>query len=90
MIWLILCLCLMAFTPIYQVYDQPDNVRDEFRNVENSVQDQQHTVFTSTPNLIDVKDGAIFMVSSGTATRFMMRIGQELYSINVSCITVRR
>lgn len=87
--WLLLCLPLMAFTPIFNDYT-PENTRDEFRNVEAALQDQQHRVFLSTPNLNDLKDGELVRVSSGTFFKMMIRDNQDIYAIGVSCVTVRR
>lgn len=87
--WLLI-LFLMAFTPIHSDYEDPRTIEAEFRNVELNLQDQQFTILASTPNLQDLKDGQIVIVSSQTYNKLMFRSNQEIYSINVSCVTVRR
>lgn len=88
--WLILSFGLMAFAPIFQDYKDAKNIKDEFANVEATLQDQQFEVRNTTPNLRDMKDGQIVIVSSMTYTKIMFRQNQEIYSINVSCVTIRR
>lgn len=87
--WLILGLLLCAFTPLYPVHDTPAKVDDEIKNVADSVQDEQLTVFTSTPILSQLKDGQMVIFSSGTV-KLMFRQNQEIFAVSVSCITVRR
>ena len=88
MIW-ILCFLLMAFKPIHQIYDTPDKINEEFQNVEDDLQSQQYRVFSSTPNLSELKDGQIVIFSSG-AIKIMFRQNNDIYSVNASCITIRR
>ena len=80
----------MAFTPIHSTHDTTKKVDEEFVNAEANLQDQQLTVFVSTPNLQDLKDGQLVRVSSGTFSKLMYRDNQEIYAIAGSCVTVRR
>lgn len=89
-IFVSLCLPLLGFTRIHEDYEISEYIRDEFANVENTVQDQSFRVFNSTPNLLDLKDGEIVLMSSNTVNKLMYRNNQEIYSINASCVTVRR
>ncbi len=90
MIFVLMALCLMGFTPIYTEHDTTEKIDREIENIEQSVQSKQFTVLQSTPNLSQLRDGEIALVSSGTVTRLMFREGQEIYSVNFSCVTVRR
>lgn len=85
-----LCLPLFGFIRIHKEYEIPEFIREEFSNVENTVQDQSFRVVNSTPNLLDLKDGEIVLMSSNTVNKLMYRYNQEIYSINASCVTVRR
>lgn len=89
--WFIIpiALCLTAFTPIRQQHKDLKEVDEEFSNIENTLQDQQHRVVISTPVLSDLKDGEIVIMSSSTV-KLIFRNNQEIYSIDISCITVRR
>ena len=89
-LWLLLLLPLCGFTRVHWDYDQDYKIIDEFANIENSVQDKQFRVVPSTPNLQDLQDGEIVIVSSNTFNKLMYRMNQEIYMINVSCVTVRR
>ena len=80
----------MAFTPVFTVHDTTAKVDQEIKNLENAVQNKEFTIKSSTPNLSDLRDGEFVIVSSGTFTKVMFRRNQEIYSINVSCITVTR
>ena len=91
--WVLLSLLLVGFTPIHSVHDNTNKVDTEFRNVEASLQDQQFTAYSSTPTLSSVKDGSIFIVygsSMTTWTALMWRVGNEIYKVNGSCVTVVR
>lgn len=79
-----------CFTPIYSVHDNTRKIDEEFSNVEQDLQSQQFTTFTSTPNLNDLKDGQIVIVSSGSYNKLMYRTGLDIYAISVSCATIRR
>lgn len=89
-IWIFLVLPLFGFTRIHTDYIDPRNTQDEFSNLENTVQDQENIVFVSTPNLSDVKDKQIFLISSGTYNSFGWRYNQEIYAVSGSCVTIRR
>ena len=84
------CLMLMAFTPIYTTHDSTEKVDEEVRNLEVDVQSQHFTVFATTPNLTEVKDGQIVIVSSNSYNKLMWRQNQEIYAVTGSCVTVRR
>lgn len=88
--YLLIALCLMAFTPIYTNHDSPGKVDQEFKNIENSLQDQQFTIVKDTPALSSFRNGQIVIVSSGAFNKLMLRSGQEIYSVNLSCITITR
>ena len=89
--WLILGLFLCAWTPIIKVHDSTDKIDQEFNGQENDLQSKQFTVVPSTPNLLDLKDGEMVIVSTNTAyTRLMFRYNQEIWMVNASCVTVRR
>lgn len=79
---------LTAFSPRYETYDF-NKVSDEFRNVEEDVQSQEFQVYTTTPNLTDLKNGQIVIFSSG-AIKLMWRENNDIYTIQGSCITIRR
>lgn len=83
-------LFLCAFTPIFTTHDSTAKVDQEISNIENSVQDRQFSVKNSTPNLADLRDGEIMIISTGTYNRLVLRVGQDLFTIQASCITVRR
>lgn len=89
-LWIILGICgLSGFTRIHLNYNDQNKIAEEFRNVENSVQDKSFRVVRTTPTLIDLKDGEVVIFSSG-AVFIMFRQNQEVYSVNVSCVTVYR
>ena len=79
---------LFGFSRIHLRYDDP-KVAEEFVNAENSLQDRQFRVVTTTPALADLRDGE-FVIFSSTAVKILIRQGQEIYAVQVSCITVRR
>lgn len=87
--WL-LAIGLMGFSPLYSVYDSPEKVSSEIKNMENDLQSQQFNIVQSTPNLQEMKDGQIVIVSSGTYNKIMWRSGIDIYAVNGSCVTVRR
>lgn len=87
--WIILSLFLCAFSPIYSQHDTKEKVDNEFKNGYDQMQPRQFTVVTSTPNLSDFRDGEMVIFSSG-AVKVMVRVGQEIYTVGISCITVRR
>ena len=80
---------LCAFSPVYNTHDSPTRIDDEFTNLYDQAQAEQFRVVFATPNLNDLKDNEVVIVSSG-AIKMMFRVGQEIYSVNVSCVTVRR
>lgn len=89
-LWILSLPLILGFTRIHWDYERPEYVREEFSNLETNVQDQSFTVFTGTPTLSDLKDGQIVIVSSGTFNKLMYRIGQEVFSVDVSCVTYIR
>lgn len=84
------CLLLLGMTPIGAQHDTQQKVDDEFKNLYQQVQPLQYKTFASTPNLVDLQDGQIAVISSMTYVRPVIRINQEIYTLNGSCITVRR
>ena len=89
--WIILGLLLCAWTPITQKHETLESVDQEFSGQENDLQSKQFTVKDSTPNLNDLKDAEMIIVSTNTAyTRLMFRYNQEIWMVNASCVTVRR
>lgn len=89
-LWLLLVIPLFGFTRIHPTYDRPADIQDEFANVQNDLQPKEFTVFQSTPNLGDLRDGELVIVSSGAYVKMMFRQNQEIYKIDVSCVTVYR
>ena len=87
--WLLCGLFLMAFTPITAGHDDQDKTDREFKNIYETGQGRNFTVLNSTPNLNDIEDGEVVIVSSTSYTKLMFRMGQEIYAVNVSCVTVR-
>lgn len=87
---LILCLPLMAMTPLYTEHDSQQKTDDELRLLYQQAQPIQFQVFKATPNLADLQDGQIVRVSSGTWSNLMYRDNQEIYAIRGSCVTIRR
>jgi hypothetical protein len=88
--WLALCVFLMGFTPVHLDYDKKEKIRDEFRNIENTLQDQQFRVVTDTPTLTDLKDHEFVVYSSNTVVQIMFRDDREIYAVRASCVTIRR
>jgi len=88
--WPVIGLFLMgAYKPLYQTHENEDKVTAEFINIEESVQTEDFTVRSTTPNLTDLKDGQIVIFSSGSV-KLMFRQLNDIYSVNASCITIRR
>lgn len=81
---------LCAFTPIFVEHGETRKVDDEFKNIYKQAQGKQFVVFQATPNLNDLEDMQVVIVSSGTYTKLMYRVGQDIFAIAVSCATVRR
>lgn len=86
---LILALPLCAMSPIYKIHDNSRKVDDEFTNVYGQTQAEQFRTVQSTPILSEMKDFEVVIVSSG-AVKLMFRVGQEIYAVSGSCVTVRR
>lgn len=91
LIW-ILCATvhLLSVTPSVQTYNTPDQIAAEVKNVTDNCQDKQFTVYVATPNLRDLRDGEIILVASGTYNAVIYRVGQDIYKVVPSCITVTR
>lgn len=87
--WLILALFLCAFSPIYSSHDNQGKIDSELKNIYDQAQSEQFRVVTATPNLTDLKDREVVIFSSG-AIKLMLRSGQDIYVVSVSCITIRR
>ena len=89
--WLLFsCVFLMGFTPIYDKHDTPQKTKEEFKNIENSVQPLQMKVFPSTPILSELQDREEVIVGSGTWATQMFRFNDEIWKVNSSCVTVIR
>lgn len=88
--WLLLCVMLMAFTPQYQRHDTQEKVDSEFKNLGNDVQSREFTVLSSTPTPKDMRIGEIVIMSSGAAKMLLIRVGEDIYSVQTSCITIWR
>ena len=78
-----------AYAPLYETYESKEKIVDEFKNIENDLQSREFRVFSSTPNLSDLVDGEIVVFSSGSV-KIMFRNLNDVYSVNASCITIRR
>lgn len=88
--WILaLALGLCAFAPIYTTHETTQKVDEEFQNGYAQSQPNQFRVYVGTPNLNEMKDGEVIISSAGLV-RLMFRQGQEIYTVNFSCITVRR
>lgn len=88
--WILaLALGLCAFAPIYTTHETQDKVDNEITNLYTQAQSNQFRVYVGTPNLSEMKDGEVIISSAGLV-RLMFRQGQEIYTVNFSCITVRR
>lgn len=88
--WIILSLFLCGFTPLFVTHDSFDKVDKEFNQIEETLQDEQFNLMRSTPNLSDLKDRQIVIVSSNGWSTVMWRDNQEIYALRGSCVTVRR
>ena len=94
--WLIFVVFLCAFTPVANKHDTQDKTDSEFVNIYQQAQSKNFKVVSATPSLNDLQDGEIVIVSSITNnpgqsyTKLMFRSGQEIFSVNLSCVTVRR
>ena len=83
------CFLLMgAYAPQYEDYGN-GKINDEVKNIEQDLQSKSFRVFTTTPNLSDLQDGEIVIFSSG-AVKIMFRNLNDVYSVNASCVTIRR
>jgi hypothetical protein len=74
---------LFALTQTQQEYKNERNIKQEFRNLYMNVQSKQYTIFTTTPNLNDLQDGQIVILSSFTKG-FAWRDGNTINMINSS------
>ena len=81
---------LIGATPISDTHTSFDEVDQELRNIYLSMQANQFTVLTTTPVPTDLKDNEIVIYSSGTVKQLIWRDGVDIYSVQGSCITVRR
>lgn len=80
------CSCLyllLALTPINNRFDKERAIYDDLQNIYLNVQPRQYRLFTSTPNLGDLQDKEVVLVSTGTNALFT-RIGQTRYYVNLS------
>ena len=83
-------MCLLGLTQVHNKYEDPGVVESEFKNLYLGVQPIEHKILISTPTLNDLENGQIVIVSSNSLVKIMFRDNQEIYSIDVSCVTVRR
>lgn len=81
---------LCGFAPLNITHDTTQKVDDEINQIYNEAQPLSFRVQAGTPTLKDMQDGEVVIVASNTWVRFMFRTNQEIYSINPSCVTVRR
>lgn len=81
---------ICAFAPLSTVHDTPQKVDAEINHIYDEAQPLNFRVQSDTPTLKDMQDGEVIIVASNTWVRFMFRSNQEIYSINPSCVTVRR
>ena len=88
--WFVICFFLFGFSRIHSEYDTKEKIETEFSNVEKNLQGQEFRVINATPTLVDLKDGEIVIVSSNTFNKLMFRQNQEIYAIDVSCVTIIR
>lgn len=90
--WIILTMCLglMGLTPLSTSHETQRKTDDEFINLYGGVQPRSLKVFSSTPSLSELQDGEQVIFSTGSFVRLFFRSNQEIYSVNVSCITTRR
>lgn len=88
--WLFSALVLCGFGPIYTDHDSQPKVDVEIKNLYDQAQGKQFRVVVATPNLMDLKDSEVVIMSTGAVVRLMFRSGQEIFSIPVTSVTVRR
>lgn len=91
--WLALSIFLCGFTPIASDHDSTEKVNQEFRNIENSLINDEVQIYSSTPTLREVKDGSVFIIKGSSYTTWsslMWRSGQEIYRVVGSCVTIVR
>lgn len=69
---------LFAWSQTNQTYRDEKTIRREFNNIYLNAQSKQFTVFKTTPNLNDLQDGQIVLVSS-TNKGLAWRDGQTVY-----------
>lgn len=77
------CLCLLliaATNQVHNTYKSEQQIYNEFRNVYGNMQSKEFDVYKSSPNLSDLRDGEIVLVSSTTKS-LMARIGQSVYNV---------
>ena len=75
---------LWALQPIANDYDDPINTFNEIRNITDNAQDKSFTMVTSSPTLLDLRDGEMVVYSSGIYTsagnvHLVLRVGTTLY-----------
>lgn len=87
---LLLVLPLFAFTDIYDKHTTLGQVDDELNNISDAKQDVQFRILTSTPALNDLQDHEVVLVITTGTARIMLRDNVEIYSVNLSCVTVLR
>ncbi len=85
----LLALPLLGLSPVSNSFKEEQQIKDEFDNIYQNVQGKQFRVVTSTPALTELQDHEVVIFSSG-AVKLMLRDNQDIYSVNVSCITLRR
>lgn len=78
-----------ALTPVNNTFEDK-GVETEFNNLYENAQGAQFKIVGSTPILSELRDGEVVILSTGAYTKLLYRANQEVYSINVSCITVYR
>lgn len=78
-----------ALTQVNSMFED-GNAVTEFQNIYDNAQGLQFKIFTSTPAFGDLRVGEVVILSSGTFNRLLFKTEQDLFSINVSCITIAR
>ena len=73
---------LISATPINNRYDKEEQIFNEFTNVFKNMQSKIR-VFTSTPNLTDIGDGELVLVSSTTKS-MMFRFDEKVWNVKFS------
>ena len=89
LLWGLLILPLLGLTPVFNDYSDKEQIGIEFKNVYDGAQSRQFTVWKTTPGLSELRDGEMVIYSSGTVF-LMLRDNQDLYQVQVSCITIKR